>query len=707
MSKNTLWLAFLVLPACAYQSAMKGGETASAAAEHDKAMRAYAFAYDTKASDEAKAGLDRARASVIEAKLTEAKAKADAKEHVASAALLQEVEVLSAEAEGLNAAREHCRTQMMGSLESDVIELDDLRKGYELATLARDLYPEAPEPEFALGMVRDLSVAEGLNHLAAEKYSEGLAAIALIEEMEPWEKVLTGKLKTQISTAWAEDFRTRAKAAERKQPGLAAVLYARAHEIGEDAADAEASARFYETAAELGPLSVYIDSGGGGGRVTGLRDATRATVDGIPGLTAGKSGKRDLLVKVYAPALSCKESKEVEKLTKDYIAGQKEIPNEAYNTTADEVAAATRVSDAADKAVSGVQPDSLKASEKEKALKAEQQTAKTALDEATKVRTATETQRVKSAASVKELKDEIAKMDGDKTEAEAKLTKIEGFAKEWEDKLAVDSKTEADAQSVFDKVDAQLTEAAAEAKTLGDELAKAEAAQKEATRTLATLNAKLGKVSPTESEDISETLKYDKISWTNTCTGTVTAYITATWTPKPDSPYKVELERTSSDASHIGHEKAGLKEDTKAYPKAKDAMLEELEDESQKKLDALTKQLATAYFTGAITAAFDNEDADAATDALTQLYAGAAERMDTGTRDKYKMHLADTYGLEKFESLDATEAPPPMSNEPPAPEPESEAPEPEATAAAKPEPAAAPKPEPAPDPASPWGATTD
>jgi len=724
MSKRTVWLAFLMLPACAYQSAMKGGETAILASDFDAAQRAYGFAYDTKASEEALAALEGARTSAVGAKVDEAKAKADAGEHEAADQLLRGAEQLAPEDERIAPAREHCQAKMMETLVADVEKLEDLRKAYELATLGRRLYPDAAEPESALSGVRDRAVVQGMDQLANSEYAEARASIALVDEMEPWETLLTSKLDTEIVTAWAGDFRGKAKAAERNQSGLSAILYARAFEIGEEADDLVSAQAMYENASERGPLKVYVDSSGGGRRVTAVRNATRATVEGIDGVVTGKSSKRDLHVKISAPEVSCRESKETEKIEKEYVAGQKEIPNEVYDKTAAEVAEAEKASTAADKAVGNVKPDADKAAEKEKKLDGEQKAAKTALDELTKVREATETQRDKSAKNVEEIEAEIKGMaaDADKTSAEEKLAKIEGIEKEWATKLDIDSKAEAESKAVFDKLDAELTEAKNESKALGEQLATAEKEQTAATKALATLNAKIGKMSATGSEDIMKTHKYDQISWTNTCKGAATAWITGNWTPKPESPEKFEWERKSSDTSNRGNETAGVDEDEKAYPKPKADMIGEIDAETQKTVDKLTKDLATDYFTSVIKAA-DAGDAGNRTDVLTAIYGGAPTRMDTPTREKYMKHLADEYGLVGFDILDPEPPPPPRSadKEPepaPAPEPEPE-PKPEPKAEPKPEPVAAkaepkpePKAEPAPDPepaagtptaTNPWG----
>ncbi|TNE87138.1 MAG: hypothetical protein EP330_19410 [Deltaproteobacteria bacterium] len=658
-------ILLLALTGCVYSSAVKRGDAALAAQDYDAARRAYGFALDVKDDARASEGLAKAKAGWIEAKLSDATAAAGRGEHAQAAKMIQEVELLAPEAEGLEAARTAAQGSMLAALATEMTGLDDDLQGtYEFAAMAKALYPGLPETNEAIATAREAVKAKAEAQLEEEAFADARATAAIIATIEPGYAGVAYALDDRITLAWADDLVAQGDKALRKQPGLASVHYARAFELRGRSDDMEKRDMAWTEAAESAPIAVLIEDQGGGGRPARLRRGLTKAVEDDLGVERGYSSRWDLKAKIYAPDLRCRETKEAEPQTKDYIKGQKEVENPEHTAQLATTEAAEAAESAAQADVDRLTPLAEEANATLAELEAKLATQKSEVTATTELLGQTTGQRDSAVAEVAKLEAEIAALPPEAKkshdELTAKLETQKGFVTEWEERVVRDTTALAEFKAGVAATEADIAKAKPEAEKLSKELTTATEKLAETSKAHSDAKATLANLSPTLMEDIPATLEYDKVTWTNTCTGKATVYMAGRWEHGLESPAKFELTTSSTDVAIKGHEKAEVAEDPKAYPKSEKELQAELEAQTMAKLEELVATWEDNYFSTTVTRAFEGGD----TDTLVRIFAGIRERMTKEQRQAFREHVASMHGLEDFAKLDPR---PPLVEEEPAP----------------------------------------
>lgn len=712
---RSLLLTLALLPACAYNAAMSRGEDASASSAWIRAHTAYSFAHDTKQTPEAEAGMDAAIAGLV----AEAEADIGNDDFVAGFQKLDIAETLDPDDERVDAAREAAQQRLVDVLPSRT-DTKDVHEGYVFAATAKRLHPTSWVVEDVLQMLRDRVVADAREKQDAMEWEEARAAARVILDYEPEHQTLADGLDQDIVADWVAHLVRGAEKAERGRPGLAAILYARAHEVGDSAEHMDKARTLYEVAGADAARKVYVDSEGSGGHHWGVRKAVTAAALELDGVEKGYSSKYDMQAKIYANTIDCDERSEKEAKTKDYVAGTRQVPNPEYDALEASLAEAKKEKAAADKQQAGLASKHSAQQAKVEDLQKKQLDAETAHDKASDALEQTKKQHTQSQEAADAVKKEIAMWEEQGSEegvskAQAKLKDAEKVVREWADKLQADLKAESSTAAALEAAEEKLAPAQKAFDTLDTELQAANTRVGEAEKEVETLEGTLAKTDETLPEDIKKTHSYDEVTWTMTCTAKATVYFNVGWKTERDKKVVFEGERVVKDTAVRGHEPSDTKEDPKEYGKSSKELIEELEAEQLAAINAEVDAFVADYFSSTAAAALADEDGDAATDTLVRLVSGAPTRLKKKTRvaavDAVKKHQ----GLKDYAALDPgatagadepeeapAEAPkaekePEKKPEPKAAEPKPE-PKAEPKAEPKPEPKAAPKEEPKPAP---------
>lgn len=645
----------MLLPGCAYQAAMKRGETAAAEARYADAFKAYEFAHDTNGKAEAQDGMSRA----IGMQLEQARSLAVKGEFEAGFDLLEQAEMFAPEDERTKTTREEMRAMLVERL-GEFDEGDDLHEHYAFAATAKRLIPTSWEVENALATIRESVVKDANEKREAKQWTEAREVAANLMNYEPEHKTLADELDVAIVTDWVGDLTARADKLKKVKPGLSAVLYARAHEVGEDPEHLATARTLYTEAGETGSVAVYVESEGSGGRHWTLRKSVKGAVEEMEGTRQGYSSSNDLRAKIYTNTESCSEAQDKERMSKDYISGTRQVPNPEHAELTEKVSSADRDRKKADVQVEKLTKEHKTAADKLSGLEGKHSEAKQEFEAAERALGITRTQFDQSKMVKEEAQKEVDmwKSRDDQAGLEAankSLASASEIHQDWTSKLEADVKKESEARKAFNRLDEEVVPLRAKVESLAAQLKDAEDAQTAANSEHAALTAKLEDTPKTLTEDVETTLFYDKVTWTMTCTVNATVYFSTGWSTDLDKKQKFTSERETTDVAIKGHEKAEVAEDKKEYPKSKKELVEELNAEAHKEIVAAIDQFVAEYYSKTSRDALnENDDVDAGTDTLVRLFSASKERLEPQTRDQAVLYVKTNHGLQNYAFLDPT-----------------------------------------------------
>jgi hypothetical protein len=652
MRNLTVTLALLAMSSgCAYQQAMQHGETAAAAQDWEAAAAAYRFANDIKPGG-AEAELAATIDSAVETELEAAGKAVERGEYTEAAAHLDEARHLNAEHPRIAEVQQAATDALLVDLADRMEGESDIHDKYAFVAIAKQLAPESPQVEDASASLRDQVQADVLAQLEADQHAKARNTAALIAELEPEQATLGAQVEGRVTEAWVESLAARAKRSERYRPGLAAVYWARAHEVGGADEHLEASKTFLQAAAPKAPVRVFLDTKGSGGRHWTLRKELRADLEDSVGVGKGWGSSWDLKAVVSANNPKCTETSEEEPHTKEYVAGTKQVPNPEYGELDEKLGEArTQAKDLAKK-LEESKSELGTASAEAKALEGELARKDKLVETAKKAMADTEEQISASADRVKEAETHLASLEGSGEdaaidEAKEKLELVQGFHADWTTKKTSDEEALAAANSERDAVKAELEPLQAEVERLTAVVSGLEGETSTADQAVVQLQAKLEGTEPELTEDVMDTAEWADTTWTLTCEAPATVHYATRWDTERDKKQEITLSVTSTDLSRPGHEGAEIEEDPKEYPKSKEQLLEELAKSSH---DAIAKELEAFvvdnFETRIAEALADTEDVDKATDTLVSIVAGAPERVTEDNHRKLEAYLLLHHGLE-------------------------------------------------------------
>lgn len=655
----------LALQGCAFQQAMKHGETAAAADEWADAYDAYRFANSLKPG-EADTQVAEALAEAVEIELTSAEAAVTAKEFVAAHDAIDRAAHLDAEHPRIGEVQTAASDALHAELASTMGSVDDVTATYDFVAMAKDLYPHSAAVEDAAVTIRALVATEVEENLAARRYADARVAAQHVLAVEPAQRTLGESLENTVTEAWVAHLLAEAQAAERKQPGLAAVYYLRAHEVGGDAAHLESGATALERAGADAALGVYINTKGSGGRHWRLRKTLREGLSGVAGVDRGRSSSWDLMAVVSANGERCAETSKDEDLEKEFVAGTRQVPNPDY----------AEVTEALDKAEGDLKAVDTERDEKRSAMATAQAQLRSLEEDrarkdrvhtdASKDADATREQITASAQRVEDVKTELKNSEANDTaiaQTKEQLSLLEGFHSEWKTKLEADTKAVNEAKEALDGVDAELGPQKTSTERLVAETADAEERHKATTKLVADLRAKQHKTDEELTEDVIETAKYAETTWTFACEAPATVRFSTRWNTELDKKRTIDAKNHTTDVSRPAHAGAEIKADEKAYPLAKDELVAKLDASTTGAVAESIEAFVAESFAKTLEIALAaTDDVGDATHTLLTVYAGARSRVDESSHAKLVEHLKSHYGLEDASLLDADapeeEAPP-------------------------------------------------
>lgn len=658
MSARAL-IFLLALSGCAFQQAMRTGDRLAASGEWAAAYAAYSDAVDKKPEEaEAIAARDHARDMAVEAELTAARQALGiaeferCKEAMDRAAALDpdrpEVFSLGIDLEKAMAARFQLQW-----------ESNDQRSAYQLAVLARKLLPKAAFLPDAFEKSRAHFTAEAERLLKAKEHEGALAAIKTITELEPDRQSEVAGTEQRIRLAWAENLATRAATQSRSNRlGAAAVLYARAYEVAGRMEDLDKSRELVGKLQAQGRFGVDLQVVGAPGRISPVKDGVVAGLTGIPD-AALVTATPTLTAKVTLKPQKCTEKDTVTPSTRDYVSGQVEKPNPKHQELTDLLAKARKDEATAKERSEALWPELQKAEAALKefdaavaSLEKTRSEADTQFNAANTQLTATRTRRDELETQLDGLVAQGAAQET-RDQVSAQIAETEKRMAEWQEATRKHEQAESDAAG---RLTALKAERAPAAEALERLRAGYESVTKDRTaaQTLSTdLASKLASTPKTVWEDVHETLKYDVHDWKRTCVAGASASLRPVWKTRLDTSREFAPEQATEDRSHIGHEKAKLEADPKAFPVSDDELVAKADTETIKSLVDWLNSLADEYYrdkiSGTTTALI--EEPIVATTSLVALYTGARGRLDDNTVNIFASHLRREFGLEKIDLL--------------------------------------------------------
>ncbi|MEZ4239779.1 MAG: hypothetical protein R3F59_27200 [Myxococcota bacterium] len=366
-----------------------------------------------------------------------------------------------------------------------------------------------------------------------------------------------------------------------------------------------------------------------------------------------------LQVKVTAPAPKCTEADAVTPASQEYVSGQVDKPNPAYEELKVQLQHAQAEEKAATAEGERLWPE----------LKAAEGTLSkfdAGVAAAEKAHAEAEAAYDTAAQQLKGAKQKRDELDAQIAAAEAAGTDeatLQGMDKElgqlglrvseWSGEVIVREEGEGAARRALAKATAARAPAAdahARLKAAWDEI---DARKKAAGETLGTITSKMTSTPKTVTEDVMATFAYDVHDWTRTCEAPVSATATARW--KTDQPLTQRYTPTAetTDRSHEGLEAAGVAVDRKEYPVPDADLVAKRDAETAAELVKWLTALVGDYYTVQIAAARGRAegDPDGAADDMVGLYVAARTRLDETATAAFAAHLKERYGLEQLPFL--------------------------------------------------------
>lgn len=660
-----LWI-LLALTGCAFQQAMRTGDKLAAAGDWTAAYAAYTEAAEKKPDEpEAITARDHAKDMAVEAEIRKAREALELAEFEKCKEAMERASAIDPdrpEVFDLGIALE----KGMATRFDLLWQTNDQRGAYAVAVTARKVLPKAVFLNDAFEKSRAHFKTEADRLLRAKEFEGALATIKTITDLEPDRQADVAGPEQEIRMAWADTLATRAAThAKSNKNGAAAVLYARAYEVAGRLGDLEKSRELVTKLQAQGRFGVDLQVSGPPNRIGPVKDAIVAGVTGIPD-AALVTTTPTLLTRLTLKTQKCTETDTVTPATKDFVSGQVEKPNPQHKELTDQLAKAREEEATAKKRSEALWPELQTAEAALKAFDAEvaslEKTAAEAESKFTAANsqlTATRTRRDELQAQLDGLIAQNAAKDT-VDQVQAQLAETEKRLKEWSEATQVHEKAGSEATG---RLTALKAERAPAAEALDRLKAGYESVTKDRTtaQTLATdLAAKLAATPKTVWEDVHETLKYDVHDWKRTCVAGASAALKPAWKSSIATSREFAPEQSTEDRSHIGHEKAKLEADPKAFPVKDDDLVAKADTETTKAMIDWLNSLADDYYRERIGGATTEliEDPVGGTTTLVALYTGARGRLDENTMNIFASHLRREFGLEKIELLQRQTAAP-------------------------------------------------
>lgn len=642
---------------CAYGTAMNQGAKLEAAGDWAGAYARYDAALKQKPDEvEAQDALERARAALVDAALTEARS-------ALAGANYETVMEKLALAAGYDADRPEVfelrsKTKVaMGKRYTRLWDEKDADGAYDIAVRARTLFPQAEFLEPAFTQVRDHFEQSAKAQLKARKYPEALETLRTIVKFEPDRSGDIAGLEQTILQDWGADLGRQAQADIRaRRLGTAAVKYARAYEVSGSGSYLEQSRAAVRLLEPEGKLGYTLRVGGPKERAESFRLGVLEDLGTIPDtLNVASRGKLD--VRIDLRPAKCTEVDVVTPTEKDFVSGQVEEPNPEHKTLTVDLATQRSLEAEAKQKAELIWPDLIRAEQTLKLSDA-------ALEEANRESTAAQTalsdakERLARAKSTGEglktqLKDAEAKGDTSTAAAlRSQLTEVAKVERQWADEaFKREDALEAAAKKVEGiEVDRGPAKEAAERLKKGhDGLLQNKTDAQAKARSLA---EKLSTTPATVWKDVHELLKYDVHDYTRTCVAPMAVQLGPTWETTQPVRETYEPAFETKDQAHIGHVKAQVEANPKAFPQSDDELIAKGDAATRAQLKTWLEALAADHFAVRrmqTTLALVEQPQD--TTELVRLYVGAQGRLDDADLKMFATHLKTHFGLEKIELL--------------------------------------------------------
>lgn len=659
--KRLLFLAGLVLASvgCAYRTAMNTGARLESSGDLVGAYAQFEAAAKKKPDEpEATQAQERVRDAIV------AKALEDARKALNTANYERTIEKLelasSYDGDRPEVFELRSETKMaMTSRYERFIEVDDYEAAYDIAVRTRKLVPAAEYLEEAFPALRQHFIDASGKQLRAKEFPEALETARTIVEYEPDRTADIAELEQSILTKWGADEANKGRTMARsRRMGAAAVHYARAYEIAGQTSYLDESRAIVTKLEPEGRLAVQL-------RLTGSRDRTDPLKQGLEEDLAAIPDTRlvpsraQLGIRLDLRTARCTEEDEVTPTEKDFVSGQVEEPNPEFHRLTDELATQRELEAEAKRKAEVIWPDMIEA---EKTLKLSE----SALNEATRERDAAKTSlsdaedrlaRTKTLAE--QLKEQLdaATVAGDSTTVKSTRTKLEELApveRSWVDEIVKrrDALEAAERKLQGIETDRGPAKEAAERLRSGHDALIAD--KEEAAGKARELASKLSTTSETVWKDVHELLKYDIHDYTRTCVAPLSATLTPSWESQQSLGETYAPSHATKDRAHIGHEKAEVEEDLKAFPETDAQLIAKGDQETRKALAAWLKEVvADHYSVRRMQTTLDLVEHPEDPTELLRLYVGAQGRLDEADIKMFAAHLKTHFGLEKIELLRA------------------------------------------------------
>lgn len=652
------WLP-LLLAGCAFQQAMNRGEKLATSGDWEGALVAYGEALSKKPDDaEAQAAQQAARDQIVEDELTNAKASLDTGDYEATKKSLDRVTALDPDHPEVF----ELTIDMEKSMQARFVyfwEAGDQRTAYVTAIRTRDILPRATYLQGAFDQLRKHYTDQAEKLLKAKEHEKALAALHTITEFEPDRQADVAPTEQRIRLAWADTLATRAWALYRSQKlGAAAVLLVRAYEVAGRPNDLQQARPMVAKLKDQGRTRIQLDLEGDWKRVGPVRDGLVGGLATVPNTIVVRS-EPALTLKVVLKTQRCTEDDEETPTTLEYISGQVEKANPAYAALQTQLTQAIKDEETARNRANGLRPELDRATSALKVLddklavaERDKVAAQQAFDSANTQLTATRSKRDELDAEL----DRLVNTGAAKETVDAMAAQVAEATKrlgEWTTQVAKTDETENSASSKVNALQAQrepAVQALDRLKAGYDAVVK----DRDTAKQLNTeLSAKLASTPKTVMEDVHEVLRYDVHDWTRTCTAPASVWARPTWQTTLQKYQTFSPHQTTTDRSHIGHEKAKLELDPKAYPESDAQLVAKGDAETTKVLVEWLASLTEDSYRARVEGAIDQMGVDpigAATPILA-LWLGAKERLDDTVSGAFMTHLRKEFGLEKPELL--------------------------------------------------------
>jgi len=631
---------------------MRTGHKAAAAEQWSDAWDAYADAFVMKQSPAAKEALEGAKGKAVDSELELARKALIRDEYPEAKTHLDTVDKMDPDNPDSAERRRAVRTEMIADIRGQIDGEADLRVTYELVGDFREMYPADDERTKLLFdqhyKVEDISKAL----VEAEQYKQAVEAARLLGEFDPGQATRSEVLEREIGVLWADQYADRAKTESKaKRYGLAGVLHMRAYELSDREADRSAGNTAIEREMAQARVHFLLDSEGDG-RHWMLSKILRNQIEQHPDVKRGGTQTWTLKAKLYASKQWCNQTSEKETLTKDWISGTKQVSNPEYETIDAELDAAKAELKTAESDLKKKTPGAERADTSMAKLDGTRTAASEAFAAIEEKYANSQKQQKDVLANEAELVAAVERLEKSGTDQEVAVAN--GSLKTVRKYVEKAAATLEEDKAEYDKlkaelggVDASQANARSAATASQKEREAATAAATAASEEVASIESRLSEHTETLPEDVPAVLEYDKTTWLLSCQGPTTLYTTAKWETALEKKTKTEVTKSATDTSHRGHSGAALKEDPREYPKSREVMYEEINDETlagiSEHLIAHVKEYYSLRLAGGLEAL--GGDPDQATQELTALLLGAGGVADDEVKTQVKKHLADTYGL--------------------------------------------------------------